>query len=76
MCKGSETGPTVYRPCPRRLQPRPQGALFWLWRWREKRPGDEVEKTTKSDRMQLSLQSQHFLLSYLKTLLTAGPAGL
>ena len=31
------------------LQPRPQGAFPWLWRWgptskaREERPGDEVE---------------------------------
>ena len=28
------------------MQPRPQGAFPWLWRWdskaREKRPGDEV----------------------------------
>ena len=29
------------------VQPRPQGAFRWLWRWakaREKRPGDEVGK--------------------------------
>ena len=32
------------------------------------------EKTRKSNRLQMSLQRQHFLLSYLKTL-SAGPAG-
>ena len=32
------------------------------------------EKTRKSNRLQMSLQRQHFLLSYLKTL-SVGPAG-
>ena len=32
------------------------------------------EKTRKSNHLQMSLQRQHFLLSYLKTL-SAGPAG-
>ena len=32
------------------------------------------EKTRKSNRLQMSLQKQHFLLSYLKTL-SVGPAG-
>ena len=32
------------------------------------------EKTRKSNRLQMSLQKQHFLLSYLKTL-SDGPAG-
>ena len=32
------------------------------------------EKTGKSNRLQMSLQRQHFLLSYLKTL-SVGPAG-
>ena len=32
------------------------------------------EKTRKSNRLQVSLQRQHFLLSYLKTL-SVGPAG-
>ena len=31
------------------------------------------EKTRKSDHLQMSLQRQHFLLSYLKTL-SVGPA--
>ena len=32
------------------VQPRPQGAFPWLWRWgREKRPGHEVEFCTKRD---------------------------
>ena len=33
------------------------------------------EKTRKSNRLQMSLQRQHFLLSYLKTL-SVGPAGI
>ena len=45
MNKGCETGPTIYRPYPR-----------------------------KSNRLQMLLQRQHFLLSYLKTL-SVGPAG-
>ena len=32
------------------------------------------EKTRKSNHLQISLQKQHFLLSYLKTL-SVGPAG-
>ena len=32
------------------------------------------EKTRKSNHLQMSLQRQHFLLSYLKTL-SVGPAG-
>ena len=32
------------------------------------------EKTRKSNHLQISLQTQHFLLSYLKTL-SVGPAG-
>ena len=32
------------------------------------------EKTRKSNRLQMSLQRQHFVLSYLKTL-SVGPAG-
>ena len=32
------------------------------------------KKTRKSNRLQMSLQRQHFLLSYLKTL-SVGPAG-
>ena len=45
-----ETGPTGFRPYPRRLE------------------------LTKSNRLQMSLQRQHFLLNYLKTL-SVGPAG-
>ena len=48
MNKGCETGPTIYRPYPRRIE-----SLTIL---------------------QMSLQRQHFLLSYLKTL-SVGPAG-
>ena len=33
------------------------------------------EKTRKSNHLQISLQRQHFLLSYLKTL-SVGPAGI
>ena len=33
------------------------------------------EKTRKSNRLQMLLQRQHFLLSYLKTL-SVGPAGI
>ena len=33
------------------------------------------EKTRKSNHLQMSLQRQHFLLSYLKTL-SVGPAGI
>ena len=53
MNKGCETGPTIYRPYPRRL---------------------ESKKTRKSNHLQISLQRQHFLLSYLKTL-SVGLAG-
>ena len=39
------------------MQPRPQGAFPWLWRWyskaREKRPGDEV-----GDGQQLQCQDE------------------
>ena len=32
------------------VQPRPQGAFPWLWRWgKEKRPGHEVEFCTQRD---------------------------
>ena len=55
-----ETGPTVYRPYP---------PLFF-----GRKSQERLEKTRKSNRLQMLIQRQQFVLSYLKTL-SIGPAG-
>ena len=45
-----------------------------LTKYRNHSEGLNTKKTRKSNRLQMSLQRQHFLLSYLKTL-SVGPAG-